>query len=581
MRKTILLLSMLVLFQFTSMFAQTLEDYVLEHRGDTLVVKDDVDFGGTNTLFNLMQADSMDVPAGRVYLLRINGVYSLANGPTSAADRAVKIIGELQTSLKTYRGSDFVPVVCGDVWEGGSSTGGMSSGSDLTVKNCNLVLGNAAGSIGWNWFGYQANARLTVDNCIMEHTLWIMFNPQNNCKTYISNTYFVNMAGFACRRNGGIVDMFTNQDSLIVENCTHVMAQGYMYKTRNYNIERFVANHNTFVNCVGYAFLNLGTQANISVTNNIFVNSNAQAFTGDINIDPGECDVDGAAMGIVNVFPDSTFLAEGGNFYVDKNLIYWDPIWDNYVATLNANAVNGITNWIDQRVTMNARSQAMFDDDATYPNLTEGTWIKDVKPNFTEPLDLYTTQLQRVYDFSVDAVDTTSTAILAPWRYVNTTPDLFNYSDFPIGVDLSYDNADLKTAGIGGFPLGDLNWFPAEYATWMAQRDDEMALLDGRTYGTVDVRDDEIVANKFELSQNYPNPFNPTTKISFNIAKASNVTLKVYNSIGQEVATLVNGMKAAQAYEVTFDASRLSSGVYFYTLNAGDFTQSRKMMLIK
>ncbi len=93
--------------------------------------------------------------------------------------------------------------------------------------------------------------------------------------------------------------------------------------------------------------------------------------------------------------------------------------------------------------------------------------------------------------------------------------------------------------------------------------------------------DDEVIPTEFELSQNYPNPFNPTTVIKYTLPKEANVTLKVYNLVGQEVATLVNANQAQGIYEVTFDASNLSSGVYFYTLNAGNFSVTKKMMLLK
>ena len=85
----------------------------------------------------------------------------------------------------------------------------------------------------------------------------------------------------------------------------------------------------------------------------------------------------------------------------------------------------------------------------------------------------------------------------------------------------------------------------------------------------------------FSLLQNYPNPFNPTTSIRYSIAKASIVSLKIYNILGQEVATLVNQHQTAGDYTTTFDASRYASGVYFYRLNAGGFRQVRKMLLLK
>ncbi len=89
------------------------------------------------------------------------------------------------------------------------------------------------------------------------------------------------------------------------------------------------------------------------------------------------------------------------------------------------------------------------------------------------------------------------------------------------------------------------------------------------------------IPEQYMLSQNYPNPFNPTTTIAFTLPVSGNVTLKVYNIVGQEVATLVNTFQPAGAYEAQFDATNLSSGVYFYSLKAHTFTQVKKMVLMK
>ena len=90
-----------------------------------------------------------------------------------------------------------------------------------------------------------------------------------------------------------------------------------------------------------------------------------------------------------------------------------------------------------------------------------------------------------------------------------------------------------------------------------------------------------ILPDKFSLSQNYPNPFNPITKINYAIPKKSNVTLKVYDVLGRLVKTLVNELKEAGYYIVQFDGSALASGVYFYKIEAGDFVQSKKMVVVK
>ena len=99
--------------------------------------------------------------------------------------------------------------------------------------------------------------------------------------------------------------------------------------------------------------------------------------------------------------------------------------------------------------------------------------------------------------------------------------------------------------------------------------------------GSTAVLEEEIFPSTFFLNQNYPNPFNPSTSIQYQIAGISQVTLKVYDVLGNEVATLVNEAKPAGSYEVNFNASKLSSGIYFYKLQAGTFLKTKKMILMK
>ncbi len=96
-----------------------------------------------------------------------------------------------------------------------------------------------------------------------------------------------------------------------------------------------------------------------------------------------------------------------------------------------------------------------------------------------------------------------------------------------------------------------------------------------------DVTSETGVPDVYSLSQNYPNPFNPSTAIRFNIPQQDHVVLKIFNNIGQEVSTLVNQDMDAGSYEVNFNASDLASGVYFYRIQTANYSESKKMILIK
>jgi flagellar hook assembly protein FlgD len=89
------------------------------------------------------------------------------------------------------------------------------------------------------------------------------------------------------------------------------------------------------------------------------------------------------------------------------------------------------------------------------------------------------------------------------------------------------------------------------------------------------------VPNLYVLHQNYPNPFNPVTKIKFDIPKSAYSVIKIYDNLGREVSTLVSGGLKAGKYEVEWNAANYPSGVYYYKITSGDFTDSKKMVLVK
>jgi hypothetical protein len=107
------------------------------------------------------------------------------------------------------------------------------------------------------------------------------------------------------------------------------------------------------------------------------------------------------------------------------------------------------------------------------------------------------------------------------------------------------------------------------------------AVLSYRSVVTGVAAGQEPGPTSFSMSQNYPNPFNPSTTIGYSLPARSHVTLTVFNTLGQRVAVLQNGEQAAGHHETVFNAQGLPSGVYFYRLSAGSFTETRRLLLVR
>jgi len=133
-------------------------------------------------------------------------------------------------------------------------------------------------------------------------------------------------------------------------------------------------------------------------------------------------------------------------------------------------------------------------------------------------------------------------------------------------------NSGLYSTNIRGIQIDEFNnkWIVHPNAISVFNED-----------GVTSVREEHQLPNAFELQQNFPNPFNPSTSIQYAISSRQFVSLKVYDVLGNEIATLINEEKPAGSYEAEFDANGLSSGVYFYKLTAGDFIMAKKMILTK
>ncbi len=152
------------------------------------------------------------------------------------------------------------------------------------------------------------------------------------------------------------------------------------------------------------------------------------------------------------------------------------------------------------------------------------------------------------------------------------THDYNNYWDFlQEGSDYQIKQDDTFDAIIGTlfYSFGNYKLVP--------RRNEDFI---GWSGGNVAVDDDPVV-NEYSLSQNYPNPFNPSTEIKYSLADAGNVKVTIYNIVGQEVMTLVDGFRNAGSHLIRFDASSLASGMYLYSIKANEYRSVKKMMLLK
>lgn len=394
-------------------------------------------------------------------------------------------------------------------------------------------------------------------------------------------------------------------DTLRFENCTFTNISRIVMQEGNEYADNVFLNHCTILNTIEWVYQSAGWLRNAAITNSIIVNPDMMGYRAVDVCDMGEggtqdyddfldglCDPPGGGLlnGITPVdsfgfsvdftdFDRKLFVGNTAYLYQDFVLDWFtecdwcqEQLRQRRPEELRNPAPMIGQNALDFIDSTDAEGNKVFET----MNIDWGT-IYDEDPDFVVPATNQDTMLMFVeYKWSTNAdVD---------WSY---KPEAGFNQTWPLPENLAYNNEMYKTAAMGGFPLGDLNWFPDQKEAWEAQRDAEWETINnwleyGNPSGPTSVKEiSGAVPADYVLKQNYPNPFNPTTQIEYAVPKAGYVSLKVYNMLGQEIATLFDGNQNPGNYVATFNATGLASGIYMYKLEAENVSISKKFVLMK
>jgi hypothetical protein len=459
----------------------------------------------------------------------------------------------------------------------------QEAGADPEVGFFDGVLFDYAG------IGAEAGGSVTVKADHFEGTFLNSYFRNNSDNHF---QYYGRAVSFPFQSSGW------HYDYLLFENTTFSNISRIVMMEGNEFGDNIHLNHVTILNTVENV-IQSGWINKLSITNSIIVNPFMMGYRAvDVcaedqdfdDFEDGLCDPPGGAL--FNLTPVDSF-----GFAVD----FTDMDRQIYVGNNNYFYYDWFMDWMqtcDNICQDRIRERLQDELRHPYPPFGEGNLafmdstdaagskvfqtmnvdhatMYSVDPQFIEPAtnqDSLLIFMENKWDDNAD-ID---------WSYL---PNAGFNQIWPLPENMAYTNTELQTAAMGGFPLGDLNWYPDQLAAWQAQRDAEWTQINDYLQNGVTGTSNESVAevpSHFELGQNYPNPFNPTTQIAYAVPQAGHISLKVYNTLGQEVATLAEGGRQAGNYEVTFDARGLPSGVYYYRLEGeAGAALTRKLILIK
>jgi len=536
-----------MLFTFASALAQDADTLDVPQGFETLNLAIEGDTSATGEVKN----------PHRVYRLERGGFYLLNGTIKSAQGITIRIVAA--------EGDGPMPILIPAADETGTAARPFQPSGDGIFRGLYVTgIDNLGNQSVKNMFRCDGlGSRLIIDNCFLDHEAqsFVRMNAAEQ-KLYITNTTMRNTIDLASTNNGRFIDTRSNtQDTILVQNCTLYMASGNPVRAEGGIIKNLIWDHVTVHQCGGQ--IQCGKAINARITNSLFIDTD---FEGSILSPSDPADTLRHPIVELDSLNAPDLATEEGRVIIVKN--------NNHAYTPVIQAWFDANDTLYTSVLINQTGQALVD---ALPNMIAENNISEF-PEFSDPPDPAVVLNYAQYHLATNYSDENNpdpradrngmAALTEDPNSVGPAADEFDF-DYPTGKQ-SYTHAE------GGFPLGDLNWFPDKKAGW------EVWVKTG-----VEIGQGKTMPSRFSLEQNYPNPFNPSTTIAYELHSASIVNLAVYNSLGQKVRTLIGEKRqAAGSHTAQWDGldgqgRQMATGVYLYRLEADRQVQSKKMLLMK
>lgn len=484
---------------------------------------------GIGTLEQTIHGDSLNRKTQpTVYVLLRGGYYGTLTS----------VINFDQLNIRAAYGAGAMPIVRPAIPATGSASRSFAPKGNLTLSNIYVVGKDdnpTAPALITDMIRPTAGGlRIVVDSCHFDQdgSSSIRLDNANN-RVFITNSIYSNM-GDQNALNGRIIDTRgTNQDTLVIENCIIYNITEKLVRTGTEGATGFMGyyrvNQNTIVNCPNNTMFNFGKVKTGFYTNNLMVNS---ACIGDTST-PG-----GMLMGDPRTDTPQSVTIMNNNWYIDTAIT-------NMYKTIKP-----------PFALFTPRRRNLTDTTITRISATTRSKNDSMAVAFVTGLPVPKATVLSMHDTSLTQTNNQKTNL-------PLAPGSIEFGQTHYVLTLTYPTTSaLYTFGTKGQRIG--SWLDWKIV---------MGIGDGGHAGDIPAQ--------YALNQNYPNPFNPSTAISYQLSAVSRVSLKVFDLLGREIATLVNGTIAAGTHTVQWNALSQPSGVYMYRLEVNGVSLTKKMVLTK